>query len=328
MHRGRGGQHPPALVPVERAVPAGDRGPDVAHEQDDLTVLAPPADQRVPDPGWEPVERAGLQERQLPVGATGDERDEVGRGPGALEHERGAVGEAHPLQGAARPPVVAVDHGPLRRRGQHRPRIHRRGHGRTSSTSVAWRATRGGVPDPGAVHDVLDDEAAVEDEVVLVAPIPLAVGGREPHRGLDEHPVAGVGAAQRSALPPRHVQLLTQQRIDPGRAGHLEPPLRHIDGCGRWFQVTGRARIDALLREELDVPGRRCTALRRTDTSEGVLLETAVRFPAPDGERYWRDQHHLVFDGGLVVEHVVYCTGIWDATTVVRHTTDVELVQP
>ncbi len=95
-----------------------------------------------------------------------------------------------------------------------------------------------------------------------------------------------------------------------------------------WFQVTGRARIDALLREELDVPGRRCTALRRTDTSEGVLVETAVRFPAPDGERYWRDQHHLVFDGGLVAEHVVYCTGIWDATTVARHTTDVELVRP
>ena len=95
-----------------------------------------------------------------------------------------------------------------------------------------------------------------------------------------------------------------------------------------WFQVTGQAGIDTLLRQELDVPGRRCTALRRTDTSDGVLVETAVRFPAPGGDNYWRDQHHLVFDNGLIVEHVVYCTGIWDAATVARHAADVELVRP
>lgn len=95
-----------------------------------------------------------------------------------------------------------------------------------------------------------------------------------------------------------------------------------------WFQVIGHGGIDPLLRQELDVPGRRCVALRRTDTSDGVLVETAVRFPASDGEGYWRDQHHLVFGNGLIVEHVVYCTGIWDAATVARHSTDVELVRP
>lgn len=97
----------------------------------------------------------------------------------------------------------------------------------------------------------------------------------------------------------------------------------------RWrLQATGRAEIDALLREELEVPGRRCTALRRTDTSVGALVETAVSFPAADGERCWRDQHHLVFAGGSLVEHTVYCTGIWDASTVARHHVDVTLVRP
>lgn len=93
------------------------------------------------------------------------------------------------------------------------------------------------------------------------------------------------------------------------------------------FQLTGPAGIDALLDEELGAPGRQCTALRRTDTADGVLVETAVRFRAADGERYWRDQHHFVFDGGLVVEHVVYCTGIWDAATQARHAAEVELVR-
>jgi hypothetical protein len=95
-----------------------------------------------------------------------------------------------------------------------------------------------------------------------------------------------------------------------------------------WFQTTEQATINELLLVELESPGRRCVALRRTDTTDGVLIETAVRLQNPDGGRYWRDQHHLVFHEGRIVEHIVYCTGIWDAATVAQHSAEVELVRP
>jgi hypothetical protein len=94
------------------------------------------------------------------------------------------------------------------------------------------------------------------------------------------------------------------------------------------YQLTGRAAIAEALAEELAVPGRRCTTLRRADTGDGVLIETEARFTATDGERLWRDQHHLRMVGGLVAEHVVYCTGVWDPATIARQAAGAPMVRP
>jgi hypothetical protein len=144
------------------------------------------------------------------------------------------------------------------------------------------------------------------------------------------------GAAPRST-PARPAATGTADRItaalldgDRAALAALYAPDALIDvNVPQWrMQLTGPAGVAALLAEELGAPGRRCTVLRRVDTASGVLVETAVRLRGPDGERYWRDQHHIVLDGGEIAEHVVYCTGIWEPSTIARHAAEVALVRP
>ena len=85
------------------------------------------------------------------------------------------------------------------------------------------------------------------------------------------------------------------------------------------LRVTGRAAIAEALASEFDVPGRRLAWLRRTDTADGVLVETEVRFAADGGEALWRDAHVLTLDGSTITAHAVWCTGHWDPATVARH---------
>ncbi|MDQ4119379.1 MAG: nuclear transport factor 2 family protein, partial [Actinomycetota bacterium] len=88
----------------------------------------------------------------------------------------------------------------------------------------------------------------------------------------------------------------------------------------RWrFRVTGRAAIAESLAGELDVPGRRMAWLRRTDTADGVLVETEIRFTGPGGEGLWRDAHVLTLDSATITGHTVWCTGHWDAATIARY---------
>jgi hypothetical protein len=82
------------------------------------------------------------------------------------------------------------------------------------------------------------------------------------------------------------------------------------------IQVRGRrAVLDLIEHEEFAQPDRRLTFLRANDTSDGLLLETELRFTAAGELRVCREAHHLRIRGDLVVEHVVWCTGIADAAT-------------
>lgn len=67
--------------------------------------------------------------------------------------------------------------------------------------------------------------------------------------------------------------------------------------------------------EEFAKPQRRLTFLRATDTADGLLLETELRY-TEDGElRHCREAHNLRCRGGRIVEHVVWCAGVSDTET-------------
>jgi hypothetical protein len=83
------------------------------------------------------------------------------------------------------------------------------------------------------------------------------------------------------------------------------------------FQLRGRRVVlDLIDNEEFAKPDRRITFLRANDTSDGLLLETELRFSDTGQLRVCRETHHLRVRDDLVVEHVLWCTGIADAATV------------
>lgn len=85
------------------------------------------------------------------------------------------------------------------------------------------------------------------------------------------------------------------------------------------FQVRGRTDLLDLLRdEEFTQPDRRLSHLRLTDTADGLLIETESRFREGGEARLFREVHHLRCRDGLVVEHVVWCSGIYDAAAIAR----------
>lgn len=97
-------------------------------------------------------------------------------------------------------------------------------------------------------------------------------------------------------------------------------PLYHPEvladiGVPDWrFQVRGREEVLQLLaEEEFERPDRRVHELRTTPTTDGVIVEAETRW-SDDGQTWVnREAHHLRCRHGLVVEHVVWCTGVVDA---------------
>jgi len=85
------------------------------------------------------------------------------------------------------------------------------------------------------------------------------------------------------------------------------------------FQIRGRDDAMATIEhEEFSKPDRRLTFLRATDTTDGLLLETELRFTEHGELRHCREAHNLRLRHGRVIEHVLWCTGISDADTA-RH---------
>jgi hypothetical protein len=82
------------------------------------------------------------------------------------------------------------------------------------------------------------------------------------------------------------------------------------------FQIRGRDdAIATIEHEEFSKPDRRLTFLRATDTTDGLLLETELRFTEHGEPRHCREAHNLRLRHGRVIEHVLWCTGISDADT-------------
>lgn len=106
-----------------------------------------------------------------------------------------------------------------------------------------------------------------------------------------------------------------------GDVSGLEPwyydcVLADVNAPHQRFQICGRAEVLGVVEhEEFAKLQRRLTFLRATDTADGLLLETELRY-TEDGElRHCREAHNLRCRGGRIVEHVVWCTGVSDAET-------------
>lgn len=95
------------------------------------------------------------------------------------------------------------------------------------------------------------------------------------------------------------------------------------------FQVGGRDEMERLLdRGEFGLDEQRLHSFRAFPMVDGCVVEVEVRFRHGTETRLWRDLHVLRCRDAKVVEHLVYCTGHWDAATVARHDAEANLIRP
>lgn len=94
------------------------------------------------------------------------------------------------------------------------------------------------------------------------------------------------------------------------------------------FQLQGPDALREVLVAEDFVPGRRVTSSHRTTTSDGLLLELETWAPIDGEDQMWLALHQFRFADGLVAEHVVYCSGVWDAETIARQAIEAPMVRP
>jgi hypothetical protein len=108
---------------------------------------------------------------------------------------------------------------------------------------------------------------------------------------------------------------------DPAGLAGLYAPEALLDvNVPEWrFQVEGATAVAEAIREQdLGLPGRRVTSWRTAATNEGLTLEVAMRFTHDGAEVLARTLHLLRVANGRFAEHTVYCTGMWDQSTVSR----------
>ena len=67
---------------------------------------------------------------------------------------------------------------------------------------------------------------------------------------------------------------------------------------------------------------------RPVTTAFGAVVEQAEWSGDGDEETYARSVHVLRVEGGLVVHHVLYCTGQWDRVDVERHALEAPMYEP
>jgi predicted metal-dependent enzyme (double-stranded beta helix superfamily) len=172
---------------------------------------------------------------------------------------------------------------------------------------------------PGDVHRQ-QGEGDGALELVLLASAP-------PSNGTTFTEVDGVGPARSL------VDALRDAYLERSSASLLRHYDDHViaDVCvPTWrFQIKGRDNLAQLLdREELGLDDQRLLSLRAVPTFDGCVIEVSVRFRQGTETRLWRDLHVLRWRDAKVVEHLVYCTGHWDAATIARHGVEAHLIRP
>jgi ketosteroid isomerase-like protein len=98
----------------------------------------------------------------------------------------------------------------------------------------------------------------------------------------------------------------------------------------RWrFQRAGPAAAAEYARTELAGLERlRVVSWRTVPTGDGVVIEVEIRYGGPDGEYLRREIHLVVTDAQSIIEHRVYCTGIWDPAVIARQRAEAPMVRP
>ncbi len=93
------------------------------------------------------------------------------------------------------------------------------------------------------------------------------------------------------------------------------------------YQIQSGNAIAAVIDEEYPSPVRFRTA-RTFGTGDWQVLEVEAWFSQDGEERLFHEIDLLRLDAGVIAEHVVYCTGIWDAATIRRHAAKAPMVRP
>jgi hypothetical protein len=95
------------------------------------------------------------------------------------------------------------------------------------------------------------------------------------------------------------------------------------------LQIAGRDEFEQLFdHEELGQNKQRLRAFRAFPTTDGCVVEIEASFRHDEETRLWRDIHVLRTRDGNVSEHLVYCTGFWDAATIAKQAADARMVRP
>jgi hypothetical protein len=85
------------------------------------------------------------------------------------------------------------------------------------------------------------------------------------------------------------------------------------------FQRKGIAEIASQYEEWLHAGTFTIIGIREWPAPWGSVVENDQEEPDGNGDTvYSRQLHLLVADGDKVVQHIMYCTGLWDAETVAK----------
>jgi hypothetical protein len=71
----------------------------------------------------------------------------------------------------------------------------------------------------------------------------------------------------------------------------------------------------------------RVTWTRATSTDGGVVVEWEMHSGHGDSEHLCRQADVLHGDGSRITEHVVFCTGMWDAATIARQQREAPMIR-
>lgn len=94
------------------------------------------------------------------------------------------------------------------------------------------------------------------------------------------------------------------------------------------FQVQGREAIVEQLREWGRLGVIRVAGWQQRATEWGAVVEEESFVGEGPDERYFRVLHCFVTAGDRIVEHVSYCTGVWDKATLERQRAEASAGSP
>lgn len=94
------------------------------------------------------------------------------------------------------------------------------------------------------------------------------------------------------------------------------------------FQLQGPDALIGWIKEQTSqFTNFRVTWVRATPTDGGVVVEWEMHEGSPDDDHLCRQVDILHGDGQRVSEHVIWCTGMWDAPTIARQKAEAPMVR-
>jgi hypothetical protein len=118
------------------------------------------------------------------------------------------------------------------------------------------------------------------------------------------------------------------RRGDMDQLAALYTPDALIDlNVPQWRWQVGGTPARRALAEDFHAADRSATVHRVTPTTDGLLLEEDVSFTEHGETRRFRQMHAFRLDGEQIIEHVIYCTGVWDAATIARQAVEAPMIR-